>query len=178
MQFLFIDNEKICVYKDGKVTEHESSYIKKYREASLTSAKNSEWKRLGRTEMLLNEGFLEDNREVFSKLYAIAPTAKEDELVYSFCVNDSAGGYLKNDTSGVYLKYLNDEKNLEAHLITSNQVEFTSLFASKDNLLAGVKKGSVAGDIAIFSKDGSEYKSVTAGDSLDENPSVDERGIP
>ena len=176
MQFLFIDNEKICVYKDGKVSEHESSYIKKYREASLTSAKNTEWKRLGRTEMLLNEGFLEDNKEVFSKLYDVAPTAKEDELVYSFCVNDSAGGYLKNDTSGVYLKYLNDEKKLEAHLITSNQVEFTSLFASKDNLLASIKKGSVAGDIAIFSKDGSEYKSVTAGDSLDENPSVDENG--
>ena len=56
MQFLFIDNEKLCVYKDGKVSEYESSYIKKYREASLTSAKNTEWKRLGRTEMLLNEG--------------------------------------------------------------------------------------------------------------------------
>ena len=167
MQFLFIDNEKLCVYKDGKVSEYESSYIKKYREAALISAKNTEWKRKGRTERLLNEGFVEDDEEVFAKLYAIAPTAQETELIYSFCVNDS---------SGIYLKYLNDEKNLESHLISSNQVEFTSLFASKDNLLACVKKGSVEGDIAIFSKDGSEYKSVTAGDSLDENPSVDGDG--
>ena len=141
MQFLFIDNEKICVYKDGKVTEHESSYIKKYREASLTSARNSEWKRRGRTEMLLNEGFFDDNEEVYARLYDVAPTARENELIYSFAVNDS---------SGVYLKYLNDEKNLEAHLITSNQVDFTSLFATKNNLLACVKKGSVAGDIAVF----------------------------
>ena len=167
MQFLFIDNEKLCVYKDGKVTEYESNYLKKYREASLISAKNSEWRRNSRTEMLLNEGFFYDNEEVFARLYAIAPTAKENEFVYSFCVNDS---------SGIYLKYLEDEKNLEAHLISSNQVEFTTLFASKQNLLVTVRKGDVAADIAIFSSDASEYKSVTSGDSLDENPSIDRDG--
>ena len=118
MQFLFIDNEKLCLYKDGKLSECESTYLKKYRETSLTSAKNSEWKRKGKVERMLNDIYLDiDNEEIFAKIYAIAPTNKETEFVYSFGVNDS---------SGIYLKYLNDEKNLEAHIISSNQVEFTS----------------------------------------------------
>ena len=117
--------------------------------------------------MLLDEGYFYDNEEVFARIYSVAPSSKEDELIYSFCVNDS---------SGIYLKYLNDEKELEAHLISSNQVDFTSLFSAKENVLAAVKKGGITSDIAIFSTDSSEYKSVTSGDSLDENPSVDEDG--
>ena len=168
MEFLFIDGEKFCVYKDGKVQTYSSSYIEKYRAAALQSAKNSEWKKKGRTEMLLNEDFYFENDEsVFVALNAVVPTEKENELIYAFNVND---------TSGIYLKYLDDEKKTEAHIISSNEVEFCSLFHADAGLLATVKKGEIAADIAIFSKDKSDYKCVTGGDSLDENPSFKKDG--
>jgi hypothetical protein len=167
MKFIFIDGEKLCVYNDGKVETYESNYIKKYREASLISAKNSEWKKKGRTEMLLTEDFFFQDEEVRVSVCAVTPTNNPDELLYSFIVNES---------SGIYLKYLNDEKNLEAHVISSNEVEFTTLSFCGDKLLATVKKGEVVADIAMFSDDRSEYKCLTSGDSLDENPSFTEQG--
>ena len=35
MQFLFIDGEKICIYKDGEISEYESGFIEKYKDATL-----------------------------------------------------------------------------------------------------------------------------------------------
>lgn len=167
MQFMFIDGEKLCVYKDGKVTTYESNYVKKYREASLISAKNLEWKKKGRTEMLLNEDFFDDDEEVSVSICAIAPTKNPNEILYSFIVNES---------SGIYLKYLDDDKNTEAHVISSNSVDFTTLFSGEDRLLATIGKGEVVADIAIFSDDRSDYKCITSGDSLDENPSFTDTG--
>lgn len=168
MKFYYIDGEKLCVYNDGKVKKYDSSYIEKYKAAALQSAKNNEWKKKGRTEMLLTEDFyFDEEQENFFALNSIAPTEKDDEILYSFSVNDS---------SGIYLKYLDDEKKTEAHVISSNQVEFLSLFSGEEGLLATVKKGEIAADIALFSQDKSDYKCVTGGDSLDENPSFKKDG--
>ena len=167
MQFMFIDGEKLCVYKDGEVTTYESNYIKKYREASLIAAKNLEWKKNGRTERLLNEDFFFDDEEVGVSVCSIAPTPNPNEILYSFIVNES---------SGIYLKYLDDDKNTEAHIISSNSVEFTSLYSVLGGLLATVKKGDVVADLAIFSEDRSDYKCITSGDSFDENPSFTDTG--
>ncbi len=168
MEFIFIDGEKICVYKDGDIKEYESGYIEKYRASILQSAKNSEWKKNGRTEMLLNEDFyFNDDGEFFVKINSAWLTENENELVYSFTVNE---------TSGIYAKDLADEKKLESHIISSNDVEFISLNYNESGMIASVKKGEVAADIAIFSKDRSDYKCVTGGDSLDENPYLGDDG--
>lgn len=162
MEFIFIDGEKICVYKDGNIKEYESGFIEKYRASMLQSAKNSEWKKKGRTEMLLNEDFyFDDNQEFLAKVNSAWLTENENELVYSFTVNE---------TSGIYSKDLADEKKIESHIISSNEVEFTSLNYLENGMLASVKKGEISADIAVFSKDRSDYKCVTGGDSLDENP--------
>ena len=168
MEFLFIDGEKLCVYKDKKVKTYESGYITRYRETSLVTAKNTEWKKKGRPERLLNEGYLFDEEEgVYAVLHAVSPTTKENQILYSFTVNE---------TSGIYRKYLNDEKKTEAHIISSNEVDFTTLSNTSSGLLATVKKGDVTADIALFSEDQSEYKCLTGGDSLDENPSFQKDG--
>lgn len=168
MEFLYIDGEKICVYKDGKVSEYESGYVKRYRETSLSTAKNNEWKRKGRTERLLNEDyFFHEEEGVYVLLHSIAPTGEDGKILYSFTVNDS---------SGIYCKYLGDEKKTEAHVVSSNEVDFTTLTNTTLGLLATVKKGDVTADIALFSEDKSEYKCLTGGDSLDENPSFRKDG--
>lgn len=162
MEFIFIDGEKICVYKDGDIKEYESGFIEKYRASMLQSAKNSEWKKKSRTEMMLNEDFyFEDDREFLTKINSAWLTENENELVYSFTVNE---------TSGIYEKDLADEKKIESHIISSSELEFSSLNYLESGMLVSIKKGEVTADIAVFSKDRSDYKCVTGGDSLDENP--------
>jgi len=168
MKFLFIDGEKICVFKDDKVRVYESGYIEKYRAQALASAKNNEWKKKSRTEMLMTEDFFFDSDEGFyAYVHSVAPCENENEILYAFTANDS---------SGIYLKYLDDEKKTEAHVVSSNEVEFSTIYNSPFGLLATVKKGSVTADIAIFSKDKTDYKCLTGGDSLDENPSFTRDG--
>jgi len=74
MKFLFIDGEKICVFKDDKVRVYESGYIEKYRAQALASAKNNEWKKKSRTEMLMTEDFFFDSDEGFyAYVHSVAP---------------------------------------------------------------------------------------------------------
>jgi hypothetical protein len=163
MEFLFIDGEQICIYKDGEVKEYKSGYIEKYKQKTFQSVKNNEWRKKSRTEILLNEDFYPDfdDGEFSIKLNSAWFLENENEILYAFTVNDN---------SGIYRKYLDDEKIQDAHIVYSNQLEFTNIFYENNNLIASVKKGEVAGDIAIFSKDLADYKFVTGGDSLDENP--------
>lgn len=145
MEFVFIDGEDICIYKDGEFTEYKSGFIEKYKDASLRSKKLNEWRKKSRTEMLLKEDFypdFDDDGEFRIKISSAWLTS-ETELLYSFTVND---------TSGIYKKYLDDEKKVEAHVISSNELEFSNLSYSNGTLIASVKKGDVAGDVAIFLK--------------------------
>ena len=48
----------------------------------------------------------------------------ENEILYAFTVNDN---------SGIYRKYLDDEKIQDAHIVYSNQLEFTNIFYENNN---------------------------------------------
>ena len=165
MKFAFVDGEKLCVYKDGKVKKFESEYIKRYRENALRTEKNRTWKKS--SDQMLYEDYFETagNNEVFASIHAISPTAEENKIVYAFSVND---------TSGVYYKYLDDEKKTEAHILSSNEDNFLSLSTYEDGEMLGtVQSAPDTSSIAVFSKTGGDYKCLTGGDSLDENPVFD-----
>ena len=165
MRFAFIDGEKLCLYQDGKVIKEESGYITKYREKALAATKNKEWK--SRTDrMISDEPFFDEENGVRTEIFSICPYFEEDKLIYAFSVDSCAC---------VYLKYLQDEKGTEAHVVSSNEVKFGSVSVSKDGqMLFSVKKG-YGGDIALLSANG-DYKRVTGGDSLDENPYLTRSG--
>ena len=168
MEFLYIDGENLCVYTDGKVKSYQSRYIQNYKESSLREAKSKEWKQKGRTEMLLNEGMLFEDEELTTALTSLSRAENKEELYYTFSANE---------TSGIYKKYLDDKKNTEAHVISSNEVEFSCLHIGKNGkLLAAVKRGGVESNIALFSDNYDDYQVLTGGDSLDENPSFDGNG--
>ena len=106
MEFLFIDCEKICIYKDGEVSEYERGFIEKYKEATLRCIKNSEWRKKSRTEMLLNEDFFVENDEDFDvKINSAWLTNNQTEILYSFTVTSLK--ILRRDVSAkLKLKHL------------------------------------------------------------------------
>ena len=167
MKFTFIDQEKLCLYQDGKVEKYESTFLTHYRETSLRDVKNKEWKQS--SDAMLYDLPFERNSRVVARLCSLLPTNEENKLVYAFTVNQ---------TSGIYYKYIDDEKKTEAHYLTSNEDAFLDLTVCDNGEMAGaVQRTPLSSDIAIFAKDGGEYKTVTGGDSKDENPFLGENGV-
>ncbi len=169
MKFTFSDGEKLCVYDNGQVSAFSSAYITRFRESALRAAKNREWKQ--KTDLMMSDEYYfntEDETEIYASIHAVTPTSEQNKILYAFSVNG---------TSGLYYKYLDDKEKTEAHNITSNEVQFTSLYCTQNGEILGtVQTDSVCADIAVFSKKGGDYKSLTGGDSLDENPSFDGDG--
>lgn len=166
MKFTYIDKENLCIYTDGAVQTMESAYITRYRELSIRDSRNKEWKK--QTDNMMYDGFFNQNQTVEASVCALTPTLKENEVLYAFSVNE---------TSGIYRKSTDDEKKTEAHFITSNDVTFQEINVRADGMMLGtVKRDFLTSDIAVFSKQGGDYKYVTGGDSLDEHPYLSEDG--
>ena len=166
MKFVFTDGEKLGVYENGEKILMESSYIKRYRETALSSQKNKEWKK--KTDTLMNDGFYESSPEgVEARINGVALGEAPDQIVYAFTVDDSSGIYTKNYT---------DKEKTESHIVTSNDVDFNSATTCMGGeMLGAVQVNPVNARVALFSNSG-DYKSLTDGDCLDENPAFDRKG--
>lgn len=164
MKFVFSDGEKIGVYRDGNAEKSESVYIAHYRETAIRDSKNKEWKTQGHTAQLLAEGIYTNGEErVVAAIHGVSLTPDENRVLYAFTVNDS---------SGIYSKLTDDEKKTEMHIVSSNEADFMSVACNgRGEMLAAVQTDPVTSRIAVFQKDSGDYKCVTGGDSLDENPS-------
>lgn len=167
MRFVFSDGEKLGVYSDGDVQKLNSNYIANYRETAIRDSKSKEWKNQGRAAQLMAEGYYFNDGEerVEAAIHGVALTEENNRIVYAFSVNNS---------SGIYSKLLDDEIKTEAHIVSSNEVEFMSVSYNGDGeMLAAVQVDAVTSRIAVFPKNSGDYKCVTGGDSLDENPAFD-----
>lgn len=165
MKFAYCDGEKLCVYQDGETKEYTSEYVTRYRDTAKRSAKNAEWKEQGKAARLAEEEYYflsEDRERVIVNFYGATTTGEDDRIVYAVSCNESAA---------VYNKQLSDEKKTEGHIVSASDADFTSLCVSESGeLLASVQSDPVASDIAVFERGRGDYKRVTGGDSLDENP--------
>ncbi len=166
MKFAFIDNENLCVFEDGKIEKYDSTYVANYRETAFRDRKSKEWKK--NSDAMLYDDFFSGNQRVDVEILSVSLTTEEHRLIYAFSVNES---------SGIYYKYTDDEKKTEAHVLSSNDVIFRDVVVNRRGEIFGVVQSSpLTSDIAIFSKDGGDYKCVTGGDSLDEHPFLGENG--
>lgn len=169
MKIGFADGEKIGVYENGEKKIYESNYIARYKENALKAAKSKEWKK--QTDLMMGDEYYferENEAEFFSHVQCVSPTVEENKILYAFTVGD---------TSGIYYKYTDDKEKTEAHALSSSDVTFTSLSLSKSGkILGSVQTDSVCSNIAIFKNGCSEYETLTGGDSLDENPFLDQEG--
>lgn len=160
IRLVYTDGEKLCYYADGKKYAYESGFIKRYRETALNSAKNKEWKR--KSEQMLDEFYFEEDSGVYAEIHSVSLTEEENKIAYTFTVNQ---------TSGVYFKYLDDEEKTEAHVISSNEEDFVSYYVNEDGEAVGaIRSGEYSANIAVFNADRGDYKTLTDGGSLDENP--------
>lgn len=163
MKFAFSDGEKIGVYEDGKAVSEDSAYIVRYRETILRDSKSKEWKTMGHTESLFSEGFYEGKDTSVTAAVHGVTISPDGEAVYAVTVNES---------SGIYKKDPSDPKKPEGHIVSSNDADFTSVAENADGeLLVSVQDNVASSRIAVFEKGTGNYKCVTGGDSLDENPS-------
>ncbi len=167
MKFAFVDGEKLCIHENGKTAVLESKYLSRARESALRSAKNKEWKR--KTDMLVDdELYFDFDEEVRAAVHCVSHTDSEEKIIYSFSVNG---------TSGIYYQYVNDKEKTEAHLISSNEVEFVGFSVCKNGkILSTVQTSSVCANIAVMDNKSGDFQYLTGGDSLDENPSLDRDG--
>ena len=168
MRFIFVDKEKIGVFQDGKTSFFESTYIRNYKENARRTQKSREWKK--KSEILLEEGYYfgSDGEPIHAQIHDACLTAEENKIAYVCSVND---------LSRICYKYLDDKEKTEAHLLSSNEVDFHSFTMNKDGDIVGsIQTGAETSDIALYSRDGGDYKLITSGDSLDENPFIDKDG--
>lgn len=168
MRFIFVDKEKIGVFQDGKTSFYESTYILNYKENAKRMQKSREWKK--KSEIMLEEGYYfgSEGEPIHAQIHGVCLTAQENKIAYVCSVND---------ISRICYKYLDDEKKTEAHLISSMDVDFLSFTINKDGDIVGsIQTGAESADIALYSRDGGDYKLITSGDSLDENPFIDQEG--
>ncbi len=168
MKIGFSDGEKIGVFENGKKTLFSCSYIEKYKENALRSVKNKEWKKS--TDLMIDDAYYfetPDETQVRAGVNCVSPTSEENNFLFSFSVGIN---------SGIYSKTTDDEEKTESHFVSSGELEFGALYvSSKYGILGGVQTDSVAANIAQFEKNG-DFKYLTGGDSLDENPSFDTDG--
>ncbi len=166
MKFLFADGQKICLYIDGQVKEYPSKFIEKYKENALNCERAKSWKHSGEGAQFrgdIRPG--EEGVKINSSLNGLYFLSDENEIAYSFSVND---------TSGVYKKRLDDEKAQESHVINSLDTEFLNgcMDAGSDTLVLSVRRNYVNSDLAVMDVKSGDLKTVTEGDTLDEDPYI------
>jgi uncharacterized protein YbaA (DUF1428 family) len=165
-KFNFVDGNDICVYNDGKIQRLKSAYIERYKQNVENAAKASEWKKTGSGAIFRGDVQYNDKPTgVISNINAAFPTKNDDEIVYSFTVND---------TSGIYKKTLSDEESPETHIVNGNDKQFIGgcLNVENSHFATQIKRNFCNSDIAIFNAESGDYKLVTDGDTLDEDPYI------
>lgn len=162
-KFLFADGQDICLFENGSVKKYASTFIKNYKINAESIVRAKKWKHSGEGALFRSDAMEQDVSPVNYSINGIYPAEGENEIVYSFTVNE---------TSGIYIKDLSAEKADEAHVINSLDYEFTGgcMDASTRLLAISVRRNDFNSDIALFNVNTGDYKTVTDGDTLDEDP--------
>jgi hypothetical protein len=166
IKFAFSDGEDICVYDGEKVNKYTSRFIENYKQNARDIVRSKQWKTAGEGAKFREVGRMDESDLNFnSNISGVFLTDDPNTLVYTFSIND---------TNGIYKKHLNDEKNEESHVVNSVEYIFLggSLNAQNGALAMAIKHNYYISDIAILDIDSGDYKSITCGDTLDEDPYI------
>jgi hypothetical protein len=164
-KFNFVDGHDICTCENGVVKKYQSTAIERYRQNLESVARSKEWKKTG--EGAIFRGDIEEGNadRMECNISAVLPTEKEGEVVYCFTINE---------TSGIYKKSLTEEKTPETHVVNSCDSKFVGgcYNAQSGTFVTEIKRNYCNSDIAVFDSKSGDYKLVTDGDTLDEDPAI------
>lgn len=165
--FLFSDGQYICRYSDGEIKKYSSKAIEKYKNTAFNIEKSKSWKHSGEGAMFRGDVNVatSDNMSFNERINGVYLTSSPDEGVYSFTVNN---------TSGIYKMRFDDEKTDEIHIINSADFRFEggTLDSENNTLITSLVRNYYFSDLAVFDLKTCEYKTITDGETLDDDPFI------
>ncbi|MGN0815069.1 MAG: TolB family protein [Candidatus Coproplasma sp.] len=174
VKFMFSDGQDICSFDGEKVKKYTSKFVESYKANAQSIVRSKQWKTTGEGARFREAAYSDDGGDMVYdvNISGVFPTERENEVVYAFSINQ---------TSGIYKKDLSDEKSLESHVINSIDYTFKGGFYDcvSGQLATSLQRGYYNADIAVMDVSSGDYKTVTDGDTIDEDPyiSPDERNI-
>ena len=161
-KLVFTDGDRFGVF-DGEKTElFDSEYVMRYRENAERVTKNDEWKYGGEGARFRGDyQVYQARRQQPVVAYINGVEFDGEKVVYAFTADMS---------SGVYRKDVRDKKAREEHVFTSANEEIVTLCKGGRRYAVTVKREEATSSIALLDPDTSELKTLTDGDSRDENP--------
>lgn len=165
-KFLFADGQDVCLYDNGAVKKQRSKFIENYKRTSMNVDRAKSWKHSGEGAQFRGDVRPETSEESFSEaITGVYPSGDEGEAVYSFTINQ---------TSGIYRMRFDDDKAEEVHVINSIDYSFSGgcLDINADMLAVSLRRNYFNSDIALFDLKTCDYRTVTDGDTLDEDPFI------
>ena len=162
--FTFADGEEIGVCDGSDARTLKSAFIENYKANAEGIARSKAWKTSG-SGAIFRESYRDPDAITISGQITGAYPAGGGEVIYSFKVDNS---------SGIYKLSAFDEKLPESHIINSVELSFGcgSYNAASGELAASVARGYYNSDIALFNCVTGDYKTVTEGDTADEDPFI------
>ncbi len=167
--FAFTDGEQIGVCDGHDALTLSSAFIEKYKSNAEGMVRAKAWKNSG-AGAIFREGYRarDNSAELnFDSSITGAYPAGGGEVIYSFRIDNSAG---------IYKRAAGDDKAPETHVINSVDMSFGSgsYNAASGELAVSFARGYYNSDIAVFDCATGDYKTVTEGDTSDEDPFISE----
>lgn len=162
---VFISGGRLNTVKNGEAVTLQSQALQRYEKNLRDIKERKEWKSSttdaglrGIPDFLLA---MEDN-SIKSQVTG-AVTCEGNKLIYAAVFEG---------TSGLYMKDLLDDNEVEGHIISKNDLRIYDIdFESvSGNIVASVNHGNIQRNLMVSNVSGSDYHFVTEGDCLDCNP--------
>ncbi len=161
-KFSYADGDKIGYFDGEKGDVYDSEYILRYKRYAESKTKNDEWKYGGEGARYRGDYDTYRNRKEKIIAYVNGAQIEEEKVTYAFTVNGS---------SGVYRKNVLNVKDPEEHIYSSSDVEILSVQGGGAEYAVTVCSDGVTSKIGTLNPANSELKTLTDGDSRDQNPS-------
>ena len=167
MKIIFAAGSKIALLKEDKLEYLESNYLKTYRKNIKEIADRRSWKTEGMGAQFRGDinpyKYAENENEGFASINGISLIEEGKKIVYSI----SFHGY-----SGIFIKSLIDEEELETHIIHGSKAKFYSmdLKSGTNEMVVAIEDSGIEKNLAVMDMNNGHYHFITEGDSIDENP--------
>ena len=164
-RIVIASKNQILYYNASKLLYLNSQYLKNYKKNIDEINRKYEWKTQGVNAMFMGAGRSPVNVNVVEQavVNGVSLLDSEDKIIYSVEVENN---------SGVFIKYINDDKEMEHHVIHDAKVGFYNLDYNRTTgkVVVAVQQSPTERNIGILDINNSRYSIITEGDSIDNNP--------
>lgn len=165
-KIIFASEEKIGLVNNRKISYLSSQYLDQYNKARLEIKNKHMWKTSGEGAKFMgiydkSQSF--DPSQTNAKITGVT-LLNDDKIIYSIHINEVSGLFIKNPF---------DAKEYEGHVLHKHNVIFNSVdFNNVNNkLVVSISEDRIESHLAILDVEDSNYRFITEGDSIDNNPS-------